>query len=127
MKAPLQPQETKVWSDIYVWADPSYTDPMMSFAIQRSEFTPPPGDWFVELELTAVPKGLPGVPAVGTTWPIPPVGSELNLPLPTFNGPDPLESYAFKLTVAAVPEPSGALLGLLGVACLRRLRAFSGS
>ena len=73
------------------------------------------------LELTYVPDGVEGAPAVGTTWQLD-LTTQWDLKLPTYNTEDGTESYAFSFTVLAVPEPVSILAWTAAVLLLLRRR-----
>jgi hypothetical protein len=112
MRAPLAPNETKTWDSIYVWSDPNFADPEMALAMVGNVTAPPPGGWTYRLTLLAVPKGITGAPAVGTTWAVSPE-DELLVMLPTYTTTNGLTAYRFAFSVTASPEPAALALGLL--------------
>ena len=106
-RAPLTPEDSKIWVPLYVWAKPSYEDDTMFLSL-NNYYSPADRDYL--LELLTVPDGVVGAPAVGTVWDLP-LDTLFTLELPTFKTDDGLEGYEFSFTITDVPEP--ATVGLL--------------
>ncbi len=110
------PNESKTWSPIYVWAVDSWVGDTMPFSVLIDIYNPMPTDRVYTLELLATPKSIDWPAGQPTSWIVP---QDPNVPLtiymPTYRTSDGLESYQFALNMSAViPEPaSGLLLGLL--------------
>ena len=98
--------QSKTWT-MYVWAPMNYADDQMELAIvgrfgDEATFT---------LRLDAVPAGVTGAPAVGSTWDIPARGT-FELELPTHKTEDGKTGYQFTVTatMAADDGPNGVCL-----------------
>ena len=105
LRALIDREEQKTWSTICVWATPAFAADVMSVTFKADTSYAPPTDRTYLLELTRVPEGVTGAPAVGTTWSLPLSGSTI-LSLPTYRSPDGTSGYQFSFTItAARPEP----------------------
>ncbi len=123
IRAPLAPAESKTWSPIYLWADPSYAGgDVMHFAMEADQGYAPPKDRPYTLELLAVPVGVQGAPPVGTQWAVP-LNDTLVLTLPTYRTDNGLTGYQFGFTVGAqMPEPASLAVLVLVLGTTRRRR-----
>jgi len=120
-RAPLAPDESKTWTPICVWADPTYGGEQMAFSMEADADNPPPADRHYLLELLTVPDGVIGAPPEGTVWPLS-LDRLFTLVLPAYRTDDGLTGYQFAYTVTAVPEPEAALLLALLFLLPRRRR-----
>jgi hypothetical protein len=120
LRAPLDPNESKTWDSLYVWADPTYSGELMPFSMEADDANPPPVDRAYLLELLAVPDGVIGAPPVGTVWQLP-LNELVTIFVPTWRSFNGLDSYRFAFTVTATPEP-GTLIALAAMALFCRRR-----
>jgi len=120
-RAPAAPDESKVWSPLYLWADPdAYSEKYMALSFAPDALNKPPTDRQYTLELLYLPPDLTDAPPVGTTWSID-ADNPFTLWVPTFATYDGLQGYQFSFTMGtAAPEPT-SVLGL-GAALLLALR-----
>jgi len=94
---------------IHVWADPIYSEDVMSFALAPNTIHVPPANRRYRLTLTYVPPGIVGAPPVGTHWALSPT-KEFKVDLPVYRTEDGTQGYQFALSVSPeVPPCDGQL------------------
>lgn len=94
--------ESFTWTNIYMWVPPIFEADEMEFNVD-GRFNK---DLTFTLRLEAVPSGVTGAPAVGTSWELP-KDSSFELLLPVHKTDDGLTGYRFSLTMTN-PAPPGA-------------------
>jgi hypothetical protein len=115
IRAGVAPNEGKTFAPIYVWADAANPGTVMYFSMEPGGSAVPPPDRLYILQLLAVPAGVTGAPAVGTSWLLP--ADSFTLELPAWATDDGLTGYQFGFTITpTMPEP--ATLSLLAAAAL---------
>ncbi len=119
-RAPIGPGESTTWEHIYAWADPSWPDELIPFTIAADPYNRPPADWYGVLELIDTPKDIDWPAGEPTEWTVS-MTEPFVIMIPTFTTENPLESYEFRFTIHATPEPASFLL--MGLPLLLRRRS----
>jgi hypothetical protein len=116
-RSPLASNQTEVFEDIYLWAQPAAAPGNLGLSIYQYNLAP--GVTYT-LRLVAIPQG------VTYTGPTEWTGMHDPITLPFYSTDNPLTGYRFRAEFTAIPEPSsllalfGGLAGLGGMRLRRR-------